>query len=131
PIEVAGWAYDRTYTERELNPLMAEPGVTALGSLHRSELWERMRRAAVVLCPSRWDEPFGLVAAEAQAAGTPVVGYRRGALAEVIADGETGFLVPEGDIDAAAEAVQRAQQLDRTACRGRAARALDIETTVR
>ena len=39
-----------------------------------------MARAAVVLCPSRWDEPFGLAAAEAQACGTPVVAFRRGGL---------------------------------------------------
>jgi glycosyltransferase involved in cell wall biosynthesis len=129
-IDVAGWAYDREYTERELGPLMAGPEVHALGSLARRDLWRRMSRAAVVLCPSRWDEPFGLVAAEAQAAGTPVVGYRRGALAEVIAEGETGFLVADGDVDAAARAVGQALHLDRTTCRRRAERVLDVEATV-
>ena len=52
-----------------------------------------MARAAVVLCPARWDEPFGMVAAEAQACGTPVVAFSRGALDEVIVDAVTGFLV--------------------------------------
>ena len=37
----------------------------------RTSLWEAMARAAVVLCPARWEEPFGMVAAEAQACGTP------------------------------------------------------------
>ena len=46
-----------------------------------------MARAAVVLCPARWEEPFGMVAAEAQACGTPVVAFGRGALGEVIVDG--------------------------------------------
>ena len=48
-----------------------------------------------------------MVAAEAQACGTPVVAFRRGALEEVILDGVTGFLVTPDDIDAAADAVRR------------------------
>ena len=64
----------------------------------RTSLWEAMARAAVVLYPARWDEPFGLAAAEAQACGTPVVAFRRGGLGEVIVDGVTGFLVPPDDI---------------------------------
>ena len=130
PIAIAGWAYDRRYTERDLAPLMAGPGVAFLGSLDRRELWRRMASAAVVLCPSLWEEPFGLVAAEAQAAGTPVVGYRRGALSEVVAEGRTGFLVESGDINAGAEAVGRAAGLDRATCRRHAEGSLDIRATL-
>ena len=65
----------------------------------QTALWEAMARAAVVLCPAQWEEPFGMVAAEAQACGTPVVAFRRGALAEVIVDGVTGFLVAPGDVE--------------------------------
>ena len=66
-----------------------------------------MARAAVALYPARWEEPFGMAAAEAQACGTPVVAFRRGGLGEVIADGVTGFLVPPDDVQAAADAVRR------------------------
>jgi glycosyltransferase involved in cell wall biosynthesis len=83
-----------------------------------------------VLCPSRWDEPFGLVAAEAQASGTPVVAYRRGALPEVIADGETGFLVDEGDEESAGLAVREALLLSRERCRRHAETRLDLGDTV-
>jgi UDP-glucose:tetrahydrobiopterin glucosyltransferase len=130
-IAIAGWAYDRGHAERELAPLMSGPGVISLGLLARQDLWRSMVAAAVVLCPARWDEPFGLVAAEAQAAGTPVVAYRRGALPEVIAEGVTGILVPEGDIDAATEAVGRVLCFDRAACRRHAESTLDIGTTVK
>ena len=62
-------------------------------------------RASVILCPVRWEEPFGMVAAEAQACGTPVVAFRRGALDEVILDKVTGFLVAPDDVLAAADAL--------------------------
>ena len=79
----------------------------------RTSLWEAMAGVAVVLYPARWDEPFGLAAAEAQACGTPVVAFRRGGLSEVIADGVTGFLVPPDDIGAAARAVSRVAGISR------------------
>ena len=92
----------------------------------RTSLWQAMARAAVVLYPARWDEPFGMAAAEAQACGTPVVAFRRGGLSEVIMDGVTGFLVPPGDVRAAAEAVSKVAGLSRLACREHAESRLDL-----
>lgn len=89
-----------------------------------------MARAAVVLYPVSWDEPFGMAAAEAQACGTPVVAFRRGGLSEVIEDGVTGFLVPPGDIQAAADAVGRAAALSRPGCREHAEIHLDLDRTL-
>jgi glycosyltransferase involved in cell wall biosynthesis len=86
-----------------------------------------MARAAVVLCPARWDEPFGMVAAEAQACGTPVVAFKRGALGEVIVDGLTGFLVAPDDLRAAADAVGLTAGLSRSDCRDHAEHNLDLE----
>ena len=67
--------------------------MTVHEAVARTSLWVAMARAAVVLYPARWDEPFGMAAAEAQACGTPVVAFGRGGLSEVIVDGVTGFLV--------------------------------------
>jgi glycosyltransferase involved in cell wall biosynthesis len=89
-----------------------------------------MAEAAAVLCPVRWDEPFGLVAAESQATGTPVVGYRRGALPEVVADGVTGALVAEGDVQGAASALAGAPGLDRGAIRRHAEETLGLDAMV-
>jgi glycosyltransferase involved in cell wall biosynthesis len=85
-----------------------------------------MARTAVELCPSRCEEPIGLAAAEAQACGTPVDAFRRGGLGEVIMDGVTGFLVPPGDVPAAAEALSKAAGISRTACRAHAEGRLDL-----
>ena len=98
PIDVYGDAYDAEYSRDQIGPRRAWPGVTVHRAVPRTSLWAAMARAAVVLFPVRWDEPFGMAAAEAQACGTPVVAFRRGGLSEVIVDGVTGFLVPPDDI---------------------------------
>jgi glycosyltransferase involved in cell wall biosynthesis len=131
PIEVYGDVYDAEYSRERIDPRRGWPGVTVHPGVPRTELWEIMARAAVVLCPSRWDEPFGLAAAEAQACGTPVVAFRRGGLSEVIVDGVTGFLVPADDVAAAASAVVvGVSGLSRAACRQHAERRLDLDVSL-
>jgi glycosyltransferase involved in cell wall biosynthesis len=63
--------------------------------------------ASAAVTPSRWQEPLGLVAIEAMAAGTPVVATRVGALPEVVEHGQTGVVVDAGDPAALAEALDR------------------------
>jgi UDP-glucose:tetrahydrobiopterin glucosyltransferase len=130
PIELFGESYDEEYTRGKIEPQSAEPGVVVHASVPRMSLWQVMARAAVVLCPASWDEPFGMVAAEAQACGTPVVAFRRGALAEVVVDRVTGFLISPGDIDAAADAVGRTPRLSRWQCRAHAEMQLDLAWTL-
>jgi glycosyltransferase involved in cell wall biosynthesis len=130
PIDVYGDPYDPGYSREQIDPRRNWPGVTLHRGVPRATLWEAMGRAAVVLCPSRWDEPFGLAAAEAQACGTPVVAFRRGGLGEVIMDGVTGFLVPPDDVRAAAEAVPKAAAMSRAACRTHAEGRLDLDLSL-
>ena len=130
PIDVYGDAYDAGYAREQIGPRRDLPGVTVRRGVPRASLWAAMARAAVVLYPSQWDEPFGMAAAEAQACGTPVVAFARGALGEVIADERTGFLVPPGDIRAAAGAVTRAAGISRLACREHAEAHLDLERSL-
>jgi glycosyltransferase involved in cell wall biosynthesis len=58
-----------------------------------------------VLCMASTDEPFGRVAAEAMGCGLPVIGFATGGLTEVVASGETGILVSDGDVDGLARAM--------------------------
>ena len=125
-IDVYGDSYDADYTRERIEPRRGDPGVVINPGVPRTIVWEAIRRAAVALCPAGWEEPFGMVAAEAQACGTPVVAFRRGALAEVIVDGVTGFLVAPGDIAAAADAATRSTELSRSQCREHAERNLDL-----
>jgi glycosyltransferase involved in cell wall biosynthesis len=129
-IDVYGDTYDAEYAREQIYPRRAERGVVVHHGVPRTAIWDVMARAAVVLCPARWEEPFGMVAAEAQACGTPVVAFRRGALHEVIVDAVTGFLVAPDDINAAADAAARAAELSRSACRDHAQSHLDLELSL-
>ena len=130
PIDVYGDVYDAGYSREQIDPRRGWPGVAIHDPVPRASLWEAMARAAVVLYPARWDEPFGLAAAEAQACGTPVIAFRRGGLGEVILDGVTGFLVPPDDVLAAGEAVSKVAEISRPACRRHAEGQLDLELSL-
>ena len=130
PIHVYGDVYDPGYSREQIDRRRSLPGVTIHEAVPRTSLWESMASAEVVIYPARWDEPFGMAAAEAQACGTPVVAFRRGGLSEVIMDGVTGFLVPPDDSRAAAAAVSKAAALSRSACRVHAEDQLDLELSL-
>jgi UDP-glucose:tetrahydrobiopterin glucosyltransferase len=129
-IEIFGEPYDVEYARSRVFVHRGEAGVSIYGALSRAELWNRMARAKAVLCPVKWDEPFGIVAAEAQAAGTPVVAYRRGALSQVVIDGRTGFIVEPDDTIAAARALGQIESIQRAACREHAATKLDLSASL-
>jgi glycosyltransferase involved in cell wall biosynthesis len=127
-IDLYGTAYDEDYARALRGRHEGDPRVTFHGALPRAELWRRLASARAVLCPSDWDEPFGLVAAEAQAAGTAVVAFARGGLREIVDDGVTGFLVERGDVEQAAAAVRSIGTIDRRRCRQHAVDDLNFET---
>lgn len=129
-ISLYGDVYDAAYARDEIDPRRRAPGVTVNPGVPRSSVWLAMAQAAVVICPARWDEPFGMAAADAQACGTPVVAFNRGGLAEIIVDGATGFLVAPDDIQVAADRVRNAARISRTACRAHAERHLDLEQSL-
>jgi glycosyltransferase involved in cell wall biosynthesis len=130
PIDVYGDVYDPGYCREQIDPRRTWSGVSVHEGVPRVSLWEAMAQAAVVLFPARWDEPFGMAAAEAQACGTPVVAFRRGGLSEVIVDGMTGYLVPPDDLRAAAQAVSKLAEISRSACRKHAQEKLDLELSL-
>ena len=130
PLHVYGDSYDPEYVRQQIDPRRNWPGVTVHQAVPRTCLWDAMARAAVVLYPARWDEPFGMAAAEAQACGTPVIAFRRGGLGDVIVDGVTGYLVAPDDAGAAARAVAQAAGISRSACRAHAEGQLDLERSL-
>ena len=105
PLVIAGEGPARA----ELEALTAELGlthaVTFTGLLGPDTIPALINRASVVLVPSRWQEPFGLVALQGGQMARPVVASAVGGLTEVVRDGETGCLVPPDNPIALADAV--------------------------
>jgi hypothetical protein len=106
---------DRAYHESRIKPLLQEPHVQFIGEIGDHEKEAFYGGATALLFPIDWPEPFGLVAVEAMANGTPVIAFRRGAVSEIIDDGVTGFIVDS--VDEAVAAVSWATSLNRRAIR--------------
>jgi glycosyltransferase involved in cell wall biosynthesis len=107
--------WSRNYFSDEVEPHIDGHHIRHIPQLPHAELMQTFARAKGFLFPSQWEEPFGMVVAEAMAAGTPVLAYPRGSMTELVRDGETGYLV--ADEDEMVEAVQRIEDLDRKGCR--------------
>lgn len=94
PIVVAGepsTASEQAFFDAAVRPRLG-PDVKWAGEVAGAEKAELLGRAACLLFPIRWEEPFGLVMVEAMACGTPVVGLRAGSVPEVVSDGTTGII---------------------------------------
>jgi glycosyltransferase involved in cell wall biosynthesis len=141
PLVLVGGVYDRRFYRRELRPRLRElrawrPGdqldasATYVGPRPRVDVFELMAAADGLLMPVRWDEPLGLVAIEAPATGCPVVAFARGGLSEVVAGGESGWLVPPDDMTAFVAALARLGEIDRRGCRASVARRYGIEAMI-
>jgi glycosyltransferase involved in cell wall biosynthesis len=108
---------DKEYFESEVLPLVDGKQIEFIGEVGHDQKVEFLGKARALLMPIHWEEPFGLVNIEAMACGTPVIGYTRGALPEIIEDGISGFLCD--DVDAMAKRVGDLEKISRQACRAR------------
>ncbi len=106
---------EREYYETAVRPLVDGRDVVFLGEADYQLKRELYAKAACVLMPICWEEPFGLVTVEAMACGTPVIAFNRGAAPELIVDGETGFLVE--DVDSMVEALGKIDAIQPYRCR--------------
>jgi glycosyltransferase involved in cell wall biosynthesis len=106
---------EQDYFDAEVKPLTKDPNVEMIGELDDAGKNEVIGKAAGLLVPIQWDEPFGLAFIEALATGTPIISCRRGSLPELIEDGRHGFLTTsETEL---VEACQKVTTLDRKECR--------------
>ena len=127
-LKVFGPVEDASYFADEVEPYLTG-GIEFHGHKSGDVLRKEVAGARGALVTPLWDEPFGLVAAEALSCGTPVVGFDRGALAEVV--GDCGYLVKSGDVDALALAILSVGRIERAACRRRALERLSIQAMIR
>lgn len=106
---------DMDYWRTMVLPHVDGEQIEYVGVVNDEQKNDLLGRAAALIVPIQWEEPFGIVFAEALACGTPVISCPRGALPEIIQHGRTGFLVADAsDLPAA---IDRIEELDRAACR--------------
>jgi len=123
PLVLAGPIIDGQFFDDAIRPFLNDR-IQYVGVLDHPQKNELFGQAGCALLPSRWEEPFGLVAIEAMACGTPVVALTRGALPEVVESGMTGCLAE--DEEELSMLIPRALELDRSAIRARVGDRFDL-----
>lgn len=105
--------------------------ISAELTLTKPEVAALMQKARVFLMTINWYEPFGLVMAEAMSCGTPVIGFDRGAVSELVVDGKTGFVVPpEKEVDGLKEALAKINTIKPQDCRDHVVKNFSTQTMV-
>ena len=125
---IAGIIQDEAYFHNRVEPHVDGRTVDYIGAVDVAGKNALFARASALLHLNTIPERFGLVLAEAGAAGVPVIAMDLGSCREVIQDGRTGFLV--GDVEQAVQALGRLAEIDRRTCRARIEARFSIDTMV-
>jgi glycosyltransferase involved in cell wall biosynthesis len=128
PLLIAGIVQDREYFHQQVEPHIDNKQIRYVGPVDVQGKNELFAQARALLHLNTIPERFGLVLAEANAAGVPVIAMDLGSCREVIQEGKTGFLVD--NVDEAVRALKRVSEIDRDECRKRVRQRFSIETMV-
>jgi glycosyltransferase involved in cell wall biosynthesis len=104
------------YWTRQIKPQLGG-AIEYVGPVDDAKKNALLGQAAALIVPIEWEEPFGLVFAEAMACGTPIISCPRGALPEIVRSGIDGFLI--NSVEEACLAVARLKTINRANCRER------------
>lgn len=116
------------YFENQIRPKLIPGRIDYLGPVDDKAKNKLLGEAACLLMPILWEEPFGLVVAEALACGTPVIALNRGAMPEILTDSVNGFLCDS--VNQMVDAVNRLGQIQRRDCRQTAERRFSDDVIV-
>ena len=128
PLRIAGIVQDKGYFRERVEPHLDDRQIHYIGPLGVRGKNELFARARALLHLNTIPERFGLVLAEANAAGVPVIAMDLGSCREVIEDERTGFLV--NTVGEAVQALQRIGEIDRAACHEHVRRCFSTGTMV-
>lgn len=128
PLRIAGPISNQGYFDNAILPRLGLD-VEYVGHLAHCDLARLVGGATAALCTPRWEEPYGLVVAEALACGTPVASFRRGGVPALLSE-DCGVLAEPDDVASLASAALAASILSRSACRAHAERYCDAQRMV-
>jgi len=106
---------EKDYFDNEIMSQCDGKIIKYLGPVNDEEKNKLLGTAAALLFPIEWDEPFGIVMAEALACGTPVIAFRRGSVPEVIDHGINGYICE--NVEEMINFVEKIDGINRTECR--------------
>lgn len=116
---------EQEYFERQIKPFIDGKQIQYVGALNDEEKNTYLGKSLALLMLIEWDEPFGMVMAEAMACGTPVIGFNRGSVPEVVEEGVTGFVVD--NICEAIKALDKLPSINRSLCRETAKQRFNVD----
>ncbi len=128
PLLIAGIIQDQQYFREQVEPHLDDRQIRYIGAVDVAGKNELFSRARALLHLNTIPERFGLVLAEANAAGVPVIAMDLGSCREVIEEARTGFLV--NNVDEAVQALHKIPDIDRAACREHVQKRFSIDTMV-
>jgi glycosyltransferase involved in cell wall biosynthesis len=128
PLLIAGIVQDKEYFRQQVEPYLDDRKISYIGPVDVPGKNALFARARALLHLNTIPERFGLVLAEANAAGVPVIAMDLGSCREVIEDSRTGFLVK--DVAGAISALERLSEIDPDACRKRVQQCFSVDTMV-
>ena len=125
-LKLAGsYKYCEEYFKEEIKPHLKKGKIEYVGVVNSARRNKLLGGAKAILVPVDWEEPFGLVMIEAMACGTPVIGFNRAAVSEIVKDGKTGFIVE--DYKEMARAIKKIDEIKREDCRAHIEKNFSVE----
>jgi glycosyltransferase involved in cell wall biosynthesis len=115
-LKLAGsYKHCEEYFKKEIRPYLKKRNIEYVGVVNPAQRNKLLGGARAILVPVQWEEPFGLVMIEAMACGTPVIGFNRAAVPEIVKNNKTGFIVE--DYKEMAKAIKKIDEIKRGDCR--------------
>ena len=113
------------YFDQKIKPQLKRGKIEYLGEVNMQQKNNLLRDAFAFISPIQWEEPFGLVMIEAMACGTPVIAFNRGAVAEIVKDKKTGYVVKnEREM---ITAIKKIDKIKRRDCREQVGKFFSVE----
>jgi glycosyltransferase involved in cell wall biosynthesis len=126
---ISSLSEEKAYFKKEIEPFVDGKQIQYVGQVNDEQKNHYLGQSKALLFPIEWNEPFGMVMVEAMACGTPVVGFRKGAVPEIVNEGMSGYIV--SDMQKMIEAINLIPYISRTKCRQIAQSRFDVKVIAR